>query len=335
MPRLKILSDAEQMLFDHPPQLSSAERRRVFELPAAVWSVANDIQPVPAKIGFLFSAGYFRSARRFFLTADFHDRDIAYIVARLGIDAPGFDPAAYSARTRQRHRPQILELAGFHQFDAEAARLLDAELETMARSHSGTAQIFWRALDWLVSRRIEIPTSFHLTEAVSRAVQQRAKVVAALIARTMTSEVRLLLDSLFERDEDAATQSPFRLTLLKRLSQSTRPAKIRERLIDLGVLKELHAKVASILSVLDLGSEGIRYFAGSVVRMRKIFAAGLTNILMFIWWPSSRTNTTGFMTTWSMCCLRRCRHSTMPRFGNIGTGVSTNANGMSMRLRLC
>lgn len=268
MPRMKILSDAEQMLFDHPPQLSSAERRRVFELPAAVWSAANDIQPVPAKIGFLVSAGYFRSARRFFLTADFYDRDIAYIVARLGIDAPEFDHAAYSARTRQRHRPQILELAGFHPFDVEAARLLDAELETMARSHSGPAQIFWRAVDWLVSRRIEIPTSFRLTEAVSRAVQQRAKAVAELIARAMTGEVRLLLDSLFQRDEDAAIQSPFRLTLLKRLSQSTRPAKIRERLVDLGVLKELHAKVAPILSVLDLGSEGIRYFAGSVARMR-------------------------------------------------------------------
>ena len=60
----------------------------------------------------------------------------------------------------------------------------------------------------------------------------------------------------------------YRLTLLKRLSQSTRPTKIRERLADLGVLKELHAKVAPILSVLNLGSEGIRYFAGSVARMR-------------------------------------------------------------------
>jgi len=38
--------------------------------------------------------------------------------------------------------------------------------------------------------------------------------------------------------------------------------------VDLGVLKELHTKVAPILSVLNLGSEGIRYFAGSVARMR-------------------------------------------------------------------
>jgi hypothetical protein len=166
MPRMKILSDAEQILFDHPPQLSGNERRRIFELPAAVWSAANDIQSASGKIGFLVSAGYFRSARRFFQASDFHDRDIAYVAARLKIDASGFDHTAYSARTRQRHRPQILELAGFRPFDDEAARLLEAELETMARSHSGPASIFWRAVDWLVSRRIEIPTSFRLTETI-------------------------------------------------------------------------------------------------------------------------------------------------------------------------
>ena len=124
MPRMKILNGADQMLFDHPPQLSSAERRRIFELPVAVWSAANDIQSVPAKIGFLVSAGYFRSARRFFLASDFHDRDIAYVAARLEIDAAGFDHTTYSARSRQRHRLQILELAGFRPFDGDATRAL-------------------------------------------------------------------------------------------------------------------------------------------------------------------------------------------------------------------
>ena len=268
MPRMKILDGTEQMLFDRPPQMSGAERRRVFELPVAVWSAAHEIQSLPGRIGFLVSAGYFRSARRFFLAADFHERDITYAATRLGIDAAGFNHAAYPARTRQRHRLQILELSGFHPFDGETVQLLETELATLARSHSTPALIFWRAVDWLVSRRIEIPTSFRLTEAVSRAVQQRGRAIATLIAQAMTGEVRLLLDSMFQRDETAASQSPYRLTLLKRLSQSTRPTKIRERLVDLGVLKELHATVAPILSALNLGSEGIRYFAGSVAIMR-------------------------------------------------------------------
>ncbi len=161
-----------------------------------------------------------------------------------------------------------MELTGFRPFDAGVTRLLETELDTMARSHSGPTQIFWRAVDWLVSKRIEIPTSFRLTQAVSQAVQRRGRAIANLISQAMTSEVRQLLDDLFQREETAAGQSPYRLTLLKKLSQSTRPTKIRERLADLDVLKELYAKVAPILSVLNLGSEGIRYFAGSVARMR-------------------------------------------------------------------
>jgi Domain of unknown function (DUF4158) len=113
VPRMKILNEAEQVLFDRPPQLSGIERRRFFDLPVAVWSAANNIQSVSDKIGFLVSAGYFRSARRFFLTSDFHDHDIAYVAARLGVGASEFDSAAYSARNRQRHRLQVLKLRGF------------------------------------------------------------------------------------------------------------------------------------------------------------------------------------------------------------------------------
>jgi Domain of unknown function (DUF4158) len=125
VPRLKILNGTEQMLFDRPPQMSGAERRRAFELPVAIWSAAHEIQSAPGRIGFLVSAGYFRSARRFFLAADFHERDTPYAAARLGIDAAGFDHVSYPARTRQRHRLQILEQSGFRPFDGETAQLLE------------------------------------------------------------------------------------------------------------------------------------------------------------------------------------------------------------------
>jgi TnpA family transposase len=268
VPRQKILNGGEQILFDRPPGLSAAERRRIFELPAAVWSAADKIEPLSSRVGFLVSAGYFRLTRRFFRTSDFHDRDISYVAAQLRIDGSGFDHTSYSARTGRRHRLRILDLAGFRPFDGNAARLLETELETMTRSHPSPEQIFWRAVDWLVARKIEVPTSFLLTDTVSRAIQRHRRAIARLSAGAMTTEVRILLDRMFLRDEADPGQSPFQLTLLKKLSQSTRPRKIQERLVDLGVLKELHAVVAPILSVMNLGPEGIRYFAGSVARMR-------------------------------------------------------------------
>ena len=138
----------------------------------------------------------------------------------------------------------------------------------MARSQLRPKLIFWRAVDLLMLNRIEIPTSFRLTEMVLCALQQRKQVLTELVVRAMTDDTLALLDGMFLRDDSAASQSPFRLTLLKRLSQSTRPTKIRERLDDLGMMKELYAKVEPILSVLNFSSEAVRYFASSVVRMR-------------------------------------------------------------------
>ncbi|MEJ7607535.1 MAG: DUF4158 domain-containing protein [Bryobacteraceae bacterium] len=265
---MKILNGTEQMLFDRPPQMSGAERRRVFELPVAIWSAAHDIQSVPAQDRLPRQRRLFQVRKTLFPGCGFPRARHRLCRRATGHRRGRVRSCGYPARTRQRHRLQILELSGFRSFDGEAAQLLETELATLARSHSTPALIFWRAVDWLVSRQIEIPTSFRLTEAVSRVVQQRGRAIVKLIAQAMTDDVRLLLDSMFQRDETAASQSPYRLTLLKRLSQSTRPTKIRERLVDLGVLKELYAKVAPILSVLNLGSEGIRYFAGSVAIMR-------------------------------------------------------------------
>ena len=265
---MKILNSVEQALFDRPPLLSSAERKRAFDLPSTVWSLADGIRSAPARIGFCVSAGYFKSVRRFFPASDFHDRDVAHIAARLGLDASDFNHTAYIARTRQRHHIQILELAGFQPFDGGAALWLDKELEVMARSQLRPKLIFWRAVDLLMLKRIEIPTSFCLTEMVLCALQQRKQVLTELVVRAMTDETLALLDGMFLRDDSAASQSPHRLTLLKRLSQSTRPAKIRERLVDLGILQELYSKVEPVLSVLNFSSEAVRYFASSVARMR-------------------------------------------------------------------
>ena len=80
-----------------------------------------------------------------------------------------------------------------------------------------------------------------------------------------TDDVRGLLDSLFAAPEG---QNRYRLTLLKKLPQSTRPSKVRKAAADFETLKLLHGHLGVILSVLGLGPAGGGYFAGSVLRSR-------------------------------------------------------------------
>ena len=79
----------------------------------------------------------------------------------------------------------------------------------------------------------------------------------------LTDEARNLLDDLFTAPDE---KNRYRLTLLKQLSQSTKPTRIKEAIADFDTLAALHGELESILSILDLGVAGIRYHAGSVLR---------------------------------------------------------------------
>ena len=81
----------------------------------------------------------------------------------------------------------------------------------------------------------------------------------------LTDDTRAFLDELFTTSDD---QNRYRLTLLKKLSQSARPTKIKEAIADFETLADLHDQLSNPLSALDLGAAGIRYFAGSVQRSR-------------------------------------------------------------------
>jgi hypothetical protein len=58
----------------------------------------------------------------------------------------------------------------------------------------------------------------------------------------------------------------YKLTLLKKLSQSTRPSKIKETITDLLVVQGLYRDFLPILCALDLNHEGVRYYAHSVIK---------------------------------------------------------------------
>ena len=142
----------------------------------------------------------------------------------------------------------------------------------MVQAHLKPKLIFWRCVDLLTKRRFALPSYSHLSERILAALNQHKRDLAALINRELTQDTRTLLDHLFAQDpfsEDDAAPSPYaryRLTLLKKRSQSTKPSKVRERVDDLFYLKALYGDIEGLLSTLQLGHEGIRYYANSVIK---------------------------------------------------------------------
>ncbi len=223
------------------------------------------------QVGFLLSCGYFQATRKFFPARDFHSRDIDYVVRKLGLSAELVKLEDYSDRTRQKHQQVILKFYGYRMFDGKAKAFLVEEIDAMVRSQLKPRLIFWRCVDRLNQEKVQLPGCFTLTDLITAAINQRKENLAAMLRQRLPTKLRQGLDALLEQTPLAGEQQPgqtsaYRLTLLKKLSQSTRPAKIKERVADLLLIEGLYQQFQSTLQILDLNHDGIRYYANSVLK---------------------------------------------------------------------
>lgn len=265
MPRMNILNKSEQSMFEVPPIFNSAERKRFFTFPNALHKKAVILRKPSTQIGFLLSCGYFKASKKFFKPEDFHHNDIAYIARALNYDPEEFIPKQYAQSTRQWHQDFILKFYGYKKFDKAALQIVEYEISSMMRSQLKPKLIFWRCIDILIRERVQTPSYFQLSELILNAVNQRKKELSNIIRQQLQPETKSLLEVLFAQESDNP-YARYKLTLLKKLSQSEKPTQIKERCADLQYLAELHEDLKLLLPILNLGYEGIQYFANSVIK---------------------------------------------------------------------
>ena len=274
MPRMRILSATEQRLFDLPPQFDSVQRKQFFELPKALRTLADDFRNPSSRIGFFVVGGYFKATKCFFAPGHFHQRDVETIARQLALPEESFVPQNYTKTTRLRHEHLILEFYSFKRFDTAAEKFISEEITNMARAQLKPKLIFWRCVDLLVRNKVQIPGYHRLAELILSSLNQHQRELVALVKGVLTPDMKRLIDSLFVQAESGNDQptkpTRYKLTLLKNLSQSTKPTKAREKANDLDYLAELYRELTPVLSVMNLNYEGIRYYAGSVIKA-KIF----------------------------------------------------------------
>jgi hypothetical protein len=139
------------------------------------------------------------------------------------------------------------------------------------RSQVKPKVIFWRCIDVLVREKIEVPSYTRLTKLILGAINRRSQELAAIIERSPTREVRSLLEDLLTQERLAGDTvlgktSAYKLTLMKKLSQSSKPSKVKERVADLDLVRGLYHQLSPALQAIALKPGGIQYYAHSVIR---------------------------------------------------------------------
>lgn len=124
-------------------------------------------------------------------------------------------------------------------------------------------------LGWSGSHRHRLPPV--CPGLILRATNRRKQDLAAAIERTLTQDARALLDALLVQPLPTDGAAPgkttaYKLTLMKKPSQSTKPSKVKERVADLALVEDLYQRLTPVLEALALNPEGIAYHANSVIK---------------------------------------------------------------------
>ncbi len=272
MPRMIILDRDEQERFEKPPIFDSYQRKRFFRFPQYLLEIARNFREANHQIGFLLACGYFNSSKRFFAPKDYYPIDIEAIARYLDINNNNFNFSSYPTRTRQRHENIILAYYGFKRFDGDTEILLSTEIKFMICGYQKPRLIFEHCLDILVQNRIQLSSSRKIIDLIKTAINHHSCELSKLIETNLIDKTRKRLDDLFTHNltnnvgDSPSRTTRYKLTILKRISQSTRPTKIKERIDDFQLLKGLHEELKPIINILDLNDEAIRYYAGSVLK---------------------------------------------------------------------
>src|SRR5262249_210579 len=111
-----------------------------------------------------------------------------------------------------------------------------------------------------------------LVGLITGATNRHKRELVKIIETHLTPEQKQKLDSLLEKESgpdpnpEPSTEHSYRLTLLKKFHQSTKPARIKTNVADWRRLRQLYGEMEDVILALGLTHEGLYYYANSVIK---------------------------------------------------------------------
>src|SRR3546814_2408532 len=104
-------------------------------------------------------------------------------------------------------------------------------------------EIFLAAFEMLSSKKVVLPPYHRLQDAIISTISRLRIRQAKLIEKRLSKELQAELDALLEETDDEDGDRRYRLTALKRHSQSVRPQEVKARLADHDKLSQLYTRL--------------------------------------------------------------------------------------------
>lgn len=261
----KILSTNEIKEFDNPPVLNSEERKKYFNLSEFIEEGLSDIRNDQNKLVFIILTGYFKYCRKFFVPNKFNAKDINYVINRYSLKIKELKLENFNRMTFLRYKELLLNRFGYVPFDDEARHLIIEEAKIVVSKKFRLKSIFQSLLEFLFTKRIEIPTYNAFAEIITEVVNEYEKELQEKLLALLDAPRKALLDDFLLRIESETAKDPklhrYKITNVKKFSHSTKPSKIKENTESLKFFKNIFDELKEIITTLNLSSETIEYYA--------------------------------------------------------------------------
>jgi TnpA family transposase len=267
MPRMKIFNSLEREAFESPPVFDSAERKRFFSSSSSLNNSLASLRTSTNKVCFLVTAGYFKARRKFF-ARQFRETDIEYVARQLDIFPSEVRVEDYSKETYTRHQRAILDYFGCGPFEEAARVFIVSEIAALVRVQFRPKRVLLEIIQILIRKKIVVPSYNVLADLIVAELNRYQVTLSETVGACLGKTQRVKLDALLEKEAVGEHDEGwrYRLTLMKKPNQSSKPSKIKANLADLQTLQGLYLDLKPVLQRLGLSYECIRFYAYAVIK---------------------------------------------------------------------
>ena len=284
MPYLKVLSAAEINRYDYPPLFNAVQRKKYFYVSQPITAILyKRLRKPRTRLGFLLQWGYFQYTGRFFFPERFREPDIAFVASHLKVDInDGDDPlSSYYGSVVHEHQRMILRVGGYQAFKDKSDEFA-YELQRLVAKRLRPKQIFFQIAQFLKAKRIELPTAYFLTQAITNQFrdfeQNLSDSLKAILSEQETSLLENLLTQL--KSQYPVEQGPYILSVLKRLNQTTQPGRIKGSVQDFRQVKALFFQLLPVFDRLKVSVDLLHYHARWATKATTFQLQQLTDLYM-------------------------------------------------------
>ena len=255
---IEVLPDYEAKRFGRPPALTSEDRKKCFKIDDSIRAFIDKTKQTDKKIGLLVQYGYFKVCGKFFTTKGFKLADIKAAAKSLGVTPSDNFLENYTDRTRQKHRLLVLDACGHLEFSS-AITTFEEIVTDMVEKQMHPRKLFYVLVEQLRQKKIELPSYDRIARTITDKFHTFEKIVVQTMVDIISTEQQEALNQLIMTDGEVYERAL--LTRLKTITQSMKPAKIKQGIRNFLIIKKLHQELTPVIEKLALSSEATRYYA--------------------------------------------------------------------------